>query len=128
MYAFNPVEDDIETIRKRFDPLDAFLKRDDVAEAVDSEYSGEKDNEKIKKEILEGNYDSSLKISFLEFLIEKHEVSSQFTDLQIEETVKKSIDRERDPGIDCTFRHSDSVLKDVYDQGKPAKSCESVCP
>ncbi|MDY6146412.1 MAG: hypothetical protein SPH80_02505 [Peptoniphilaceae bacterium] len=71
MYAFNPVEDDIETIRKRFDPLDAFLKRDDVAEAVDSEYSGEKDNEKIKKEIMDCNYDSSLKLSFLEFLNRK---------------------------------------------------------
>ncbi|MGF0054714.1 hypothetical protein ACQRB4_01765 [Peptoniphilaceae bacterium SGI.097] len=128
VYAFHTVEDGIETIRKRFDPLDELLKRDDVAEAVYSEYLDEKDNEKIKKEILEGNYDSSLKISFLEFLIEKHEVSSQFTDLQIEKIVKKAIDMESDPGIDSIFRQSDSVLKDVYDQEKSARSWGSVSP
>lgn len=122
VYAFNTVEDGIETIRKRFEPLDELLKRGDVSEVIYYRYLDEKDIGMIKKEIMDGNYENSLKVSFLEFLLEKREVYSQLNDSQINEIVKKAIDIESELGIDSKFRQIDSVFKDDFDKERSAKS------
>ncbi len=122
VYAFNTVEDGIETIRNRFEPLDELLKRDNVSEVVYDRYLNVKDTENIKQEILDENYENSLKINFLEFLLEKQEVYSQLTSTQINEITKKAIHIERELGIDSNFKQIDSVFKDVFDKEMSATS------
>ncbi|MDO4764406.1 MAG: hypothetical protein Q4A00_08525 [Flavobacteriaceae bacterium] len=122
VYAFNTVEDGIETIRKRFEPLDELLQRGDISEVIYHRYLDEKDIGTIKKEIMDGNYENSLKINFLEFLLEKQEVYSQLNDSQINEIVKKAIDIESELDIDSKFRQQDSVFKDDFDKEISAKS------
>lgn len=115
VYAFNTVEEGIETIRKRFEPLDELLKREDISEVVYYRYLDGEDIGKIKKEIADGDFENSLRIKFLEFLLEKQEVYSQLTSSQINEIVKKSIDMESELNINSKFRQLDSVFKDAFD-------------
>lgn len=122
VYAFNTVEDGLETIRKRFEPLDELLKREDISEVIYCRYLDEKDTGIIKKEIMDGNYENSLKINFLEFLLEKQEVYSRLTNSQINEIVKKAINLESELSIDSKFRQIDSVFKDAFDKEMSAKS------
>lgn len=128
VYAFNTVDDGLETIRQRFEPLDELLKREDISEVVYLKYLDNRYTDIAKKELVNEEYETSLKINILEILLEKDEVYAQLTDSQINQIVKKAVDIENEINIESEFAQEGSEFKDNFDKEALARSAGVYTP
>ncbi|UEA31928.1 hypothetical protein [Granulicatella elegans] len=113
VYAFNTVEDGINEIRKRFNPLDVLLNREDIAKVLYNRYIN-LENPVISKNIKCEESDDCLKINFIEFLLEKNEVFIKLNEEQIREISKKAVKMSLESEIESEFEKKDSVFSECY--------------